>query len=91
MKLTTAINTYSTIILDKFSTDFHNMVQSLSYEFQVVYHKMDNSLHFAPCFLIHHVHLHSGNSLYYYMRKYFYVAATTNFTTNFTDKIKFYW
>ena len=43
MMLTTAINTYSTIILDKFSIDFHNMVQSLSYEFQVVHHKMDNS------------------------------------------------
>ena len=37
------MNTYSTIILDKFCIDFHNMVQSLSYEFQVVYHKMDNS------------------------------------------------
>ena len=43
IKLTTSINTYSTIILDKFSIGFHNMVQSLSYEFQVVYHKMDNS------------------------------------------------
>ena len=26
-----------------------------------------------------------------YEIKYFYVAATTNFTTNFTDKIKTYW
>ena len=33
--LTTAINTYSTTILDKFSIDFHNMVQSLSYQLQV--------------------------------------------------------